>query len=232
MANLTAREQLMLELINRARMDPKGEADRLDVTLSKGQGKAVQVLAGNDILKTAAYNHSAWMLLNDDFTSIEHKGSKSFIGATAIDRMTAYGYGVSGKHAYGENVSWVGSIGKVPDFTAAIIEQHESLFAGHYSRGRLLKASFQEAGIGQQAGNFTEGGDTYVASMVTQDFIRSGAKVFITGVVYSDVVVNNDFYDVGEGLAGVKVSARGAHADKTGTGGGYELQFGATGSRR
>ncbi len=33
MANMTAREQLMLELINRARMDPRGEADRLDVTL-------------------------------------------------------------------------------------------------------------------------------------------------------------------------------------------------------
>jgi hypothetical protein len=83
-------------------------------------------------------------------------------------------------------------------------------------------------GIGQQAGEFSDGGQTYIASMVTQDFIRSGAKTFITGVVYSDTT-DNDFYDVGEAIAGRKVKAAGAAADRTGPGGGYELQFGETG---
>ena len=226
MANLTAREQLMLELINRARMDPKGEAERLGVTLGEKQGKPVQVLAGNDELRTAAYNHSGWMLINNTFSSIETKGSKSFIAKTAIERMVAYGYAVTGEYAYGESVSWTGAA-TTPDFTQAIVGQHETLFAGGASRARLLKPAFQEVGIGQQAGSFLDGGETLVASMVTQDFMRAGAKVFITGVIYTDII-DNDFYDAGEGIAGRKVAGSGA-SDKTGAGGGYELQYGATG---
>ncbi len=227
MADLTAREQLMLELINRARMNPRAEAERLDVALGKGQGKPIPVLAGNDVLKAAAYNHSGWMLRNDEFTSIESAGSRSFIAATPIDRIVAYGYGVSGRHRYGENISWLGD-STAPDFTAAINEQYESLFATRAGRGRMLEPAFQEVGIGQQAGAFSEGGQTYIASMVTQDFIRAGARTFITGVVYSDTT-DNDFYDVGEGIAGRKVKAAGAATDRTGLGGGYELQFGETG---
>ena len=228
MANMTAREQLMLELINRARMDPRGEAERLDVTLSAGQGRPVQVLAGNDILRTSAYNHSGWMLLNDELSDTETRGSSKFIAVTPIERMHACGYKVEGHYYYGENVSWVGEP-TIPDFTASILDQHASLFAGSGSRARMLNAQFQEAGIGQQAGNFVEGGTTYIASMVTQDFIRSGAKVFVAGVIYNDTVDNNDFYDLGEGIASRKVSAKGAAADTSGTGGGYELQFSSSG---
>ena len=60
MANLTAREQLMLELINRARMDPAGEAKRYGISLNEGppsttiSSAAKQVLAGNDQLAKAA----------------------------------------------------------------------------------------------------------------------------------------------------------------------------------
>ena len=227
MANMTAREQLMLELINRARMDPVAEAEHLGVTLAPGQSKPVQVLAGNDMLRTAAYNHSGWMLLNDVFASTQFKGSQSFIAKTALDRMMAYGYKISGQHVYGENISWVGA-DTVPDFTQAIFAQHATLFADGASRARILRSSFQEVGIGQQAGGFIDGGQPYVASMVTQDFMRSGSKVFITGVIYSDTT-DNDFYDVGEGVAARRVAAKGAPADIAGPGGGYELQFGATG---
>ncbi len=228
MANMTAREQLMLELINRARMDPTGEAARLEIALSAGQSKPVQVLAGNDALRAAAFNHSGWMLLNDELTITETPGSASFIAATSLGRMQAYGYKVSGQYSYGENVSWTGEP-TTPDFTQSIVEQHASLFAGSGNRGRILNAAFQEAGIGQQAGTFVEDGTSYVASMVTQDFIKSGAKVFITGVIYTDSVVDNDFYDLGEGIALRKVSAKGAHTDTSGAGGGYELQLSSTG---
>ena len=119
MANFTAREQLMLELINRARMDPRGEAARLDVTLDSGQGKPAQVLAGNDALRTAAFNHSGWMLVNNAFTGTETKGSQSFIAATSLDRMKAYGYAVSGEYFFGENISWQGSTA-MPDFTMEV----------------------------------------------------------------------------------------------------------------
>jgi len=228
MANMTAREQLMLELINRARMDPKGEAERLDVILGEGQQRPVQVLAGNDALRASAFNHSGWMLLNDELSVTETKGSKSFIAVTSIERMHAYGYVLSGHYYYGENVSWIGEP-TIPDFTASILSQHASLFAGGGSRGRMLNDKFQEAGIGQQAGTFNQDGTAYIASMVTQDFIASGAKVFITGAIYADTVVDNDFYDLGEGIASRKVSARGAVADVSGAGGGYELQFSSTG---
>ena len=228
MANMTAREQLMLELINRARMDPRGEAERLDVTLSAGQGKPVPVLAGNDALRASAFNHSGWMLLNDRLTITETKGSDSFIAATPIERMRAYGYSLSGAYSYGENVSWAGEP-DVPDFTASILAQHESLFASAGNRARMLDANFQEAGIGQQAGAFVHGGTTYIASMVTQDFIRSGARVFITGVIYDDTGLANHSYDLGEGTASRRVSSRGVKADMSGAGGGYELQFGSSG---
>jgi Ca2+-binding RTX toxin-like protein len=227
MANLTAREQLMLELINRARMDPRGEAALLEVTLAKGQGTPVQVLAGNDALRASAYNHSGWMLLNDIFSRNETEGSLSFIGETPLARMQAYGYTTAGTYDFGENISWMGHT-ETPDFTALIVAQHASLFEAKGSRGRMLDAAYQEAGIGQQAGNFTDDGETYITSMVTQDFIRSGAKVFVTGVIYDDTT-GNDFYDAGEGTAGRKVKAPGATTDRAGAGGGYELQFGATG---
>ena len=36
MADATAREQLILEMINRARMDPEGEAARYGISLNQG----------------------------------------------------------------------------------------------------------------------------------------------------------------------------------------------------
>jgi Ca2+-binding RTX toxin-like protein len=228
MANLTAREQLMLELINRARMDPKAEAARLDVHLSGTALAPKQVLAGNEQLKLSAYNHSGWMILNNEFSSIEEMGSESFIGATAPLRMQAYGYAFAGSYAYAENISWKGSV-VAPDFTALIVAQYEELFHGGNSRARMLNGAYQEAGIGQQAGLFTDGGTEYFTSMVTQDFARSGARVFITGVIYNDVVADNDFYDVGEGAASRKIFAAGAATDRAGAGGGYELVFTTSG---
>ena len=68
MANMTAREQLMLELINRARMDPRGEAERLDVTLSAGQSKPVQVTFISD---TKTYvTISGVRMLGNKFTTV------------------------------------------------------------------------------------------------------------------------------------------------------------------
>lgn len=227
MANITAREQLMLEMINRARMDPGAEAARLGVTLTSGQQAAVQVLAGNDSLRLAAFNHSGWMLGNDLFTSTQTSGSQSFIAVSAFDRMKAAGYAVSGQYSWGENISWKGSA-TTPDFTAFIAAQHESLFRDAVSRGRLLNSQFQEVGVGQQAGAFVDQGKAYITSMVTQDFIKSGAKVFVTVVIYNDTVAANDFYNVGEGVASRKVTAMGV-SDTAGTGGGYELKFTATG---
>ena len=77
MATNSAQEQLMLELINRARMNPVGEATRLGINLNQGlpagtiSGAAKQVLAMNDLLVIATDNHSNWMLVNGQFAHQE-----------------------------------------------------------------------------------------------------------------------------------------------------------------
>lgn len=74
MSDPTAREQLILELINRARMDPLGEARRYNIDLNEGlrpgtlNGTPKQVLAMNGQLNDAADSHSRWMLDTDSFS--------------------------------------------------------------------------------------------------------------------------------------------------------------------
>jgi len=58
----------------------------------------------------------------------------------------------------------------------------------------------------------------------------SGTTKFVTGVVYNDTTVNDNFFSIGEQTAGRAVSGPGA-SDTTGGGGGYELGFAATGAK-
>ena len=95
MANVTAQEQLMLELVNRARMDPGAEAARFGMTLNQGipagsiADTPKQVLAMNDTLVTAADNHSEYMHLNDHFSHQEVPGRLGFTGVNPGDRLIA-----------------------------------------------------------------------------------------------------------------------------------------------
>jgi hypothetical protein len=105
---LTAAEQYMLELVNRARLDPLGEAARhgidLNQSLSPGQlhGSARGVLAPDAALDLAATRHSTWMLATDVFS---HNGVN---GSTPSQRALAAGYDGWGA---GENISWRGTTG-------------------------------------------------------------------------------------------------------------------------
>jgi hypothetical protein len=204
MAELSAREQLFVELINRARMDPLGEAARyglgdLNAGLPPGTISAApkQVLAPNFLLNDAARAHSQWQLDTDVFS---HTGA----GATSPgQRMTNASYTFSGSWSWGENISWSGSTGSF-DANAAVAEQHRGLFLSAGHRENILGDSFREVGIGALAGQFTPGGGdprTYNALMTTEDFARSGTKVFVTGVSYNDND-GNKFYSMGEGVAG------------------------------
>lgn len=239
MANLTPQEQLMLELINRARMDPNGEAKRFGIKLNEGVSNAdtissssKQALAGNDFLQEAADSHSLWMLKNDEFDHFETKNTAGFAGVSPSDRTGAAGYPGG---FVGENISFRGSTGNL-DATNEIIKQHADLFIdkgvdGRGHRTNMLLEDFQEAGIGQELGKFTTNGTTFNATMVTQDFAASGNQVFVTGVVYNDTVKKDNFFSVGEQRSGVSVSSGGT-SDTTGTGGGYELQFAANAGAR
>ena len=234
MANFTAREQLMLELVNWARMNPNGEAARYGISLNEGLAAGTissapkQVLAGSDKLALSADKHSSWMLAHDVFSHNETSGTTGFYGTTPWDRMRAAGYDFS---TAGENIAFTGTTGTL-DATRAIYDQHEDLFvdAGISGRGHrldILNDDFRELGIGQQLGDYRG----YNASMITQDFGTSGSRVFVTGVVYSDTVSNDNFFTVGEQTAGRAVTGTDGFADSTGPGGGYELGFTSGGSK-
>jgi Ca2+-binding RTX toxin-like protein len=230
MATNSAQEQLMLELVNRARMNPAGEAARFGISLNQGLAPGTisatpkQVLAMNDRLVISSDKHSNWMLINDIFDHNEVAGTAGFSGVTPGNRMTAAGYVFSGPvSANGENISWTGSTGAI-NATTAIIGQHQSLFLSPGHRFNILNDTFREIGVGQQLGEF----DGFNASMVTQNFALSGTRIFVTGVVYNETVVNDNFFTVGEQLANRAVTAPGLN-ETTGGGGGYELGFAAGG---
>jgi Ca2+-binding RTX toxin-like protein len=227
MANMTANEQLMLELVNRARMDPLGEAKRMGIDLNEGIARGSissapkQILAGNDKLAATADAHSSWMLSTDTFS---HTGVK---GSTPTDRMKAGGYAFTGTWSNAENIALVGEKGTL-DLTDAIIEQHKNLFLsvkGH--RQNIMGESSREIGVGQVLGDY-KGFNT---SMVTQNFASTGTSVFVTGVVYNDTVTNDNFFTVGEQTVRMGVIGTGGIKDTTGMGGGYELGFSTTGRK-
>ncbi len=201
----------MLELINRARMDlPGGRAKRsgfLDVTLTAGQGKPVQVLAYNDILRTSAYNHSGWMLLNDDLSITETMDSKSFIAVTSIERMVAhYGYKLGGHYFYGD--AWIGKP-TIPDFTQSILDQHADLFGSNGSRGRMLDAKFQEA-ADRPAGRDVRRGRHQLRRLDGDAGLHPQRRQSVRHrrAAYNDTVADNDFL----------ISARACFAESLGQG--------------
>ncbi len=201
MAELTAHEQLLLELVNRARLDPAGEAARYGIDLNQGLAAGTisaapkQVLASNPNLATAAQNHSQWMLDNDVFN---HNGAG---GSDPEDRMRGAGYSFTGSWRWGENISWRGTTGTL-NLTANIASHHEGLFESTGHRQNIL-GDFREIGIGVRTGTY----QGYNASMTTEDFARSGTGQFVTGVAYFDA--NGDrFYGIGEGRGGVRMDAR------------------------
>jgi len=71
--------------------------------------------------------------------------------------------------------------------------------------GRSVAAAHQpdrEVGLGLEVGDY--GGRE--GAFVTEDFARSGSGVFLTGVAFDDQD-GDRFYDVGEGLGGLTLTA-------------------------
>jgi len=146
MAQPTAYEQYFLELVNRARLDPAGEAARFGMGLNDGLAAGTisatpkQPLAFNPALLDAADAHSAWMLATDTFS---HTGAN---GSSPGDRMKAAGYSFAGSWSWGENIAiaWGSGVG----ITQAQIDSFESglfLSAGH--RANILNPRFDAAGV-------------------------------------------------------------------------------------
>ncbi len=228
--NPTHNEQLLLELVNRARANPEAEAVRYGIGLNDGLNPGTissspkPPLAFHSSLITASRNHSQWMIDADVFS---HTGAG---GSTPNDRMAAAGYPFTGSWAWGENIAWAGTTGSPPNQTAYTKILHENLFRSAGHRKNILDPVFDEAGFGVMSGQFTQSGVTYNAVMATEGFAKSGGSPspegpFLVGVIYNDgAVSSNNLFDAGEGISGVKVvPAGGSHYTITGSSGGYAV---------
>lgn len=221
--SLSAAEQYLLELINRARLDPQAEADRYNLGLNNGlnagtiTADALQVLSPNAELSAAAAAHSVWMLAADTFS---HTGRG---GSSAGDRMEASGYEFSGNWTWRENLAWVGTTGTI-NLNAAIDNHHEGLYRSAGHRANTFAGNISEVGLGQVAGMFTQNGNSYSSSMLTEKFAASGGATFVTGVAYRDTD-NDKFYSIGEGRSNYRITADGQAATTSNTGG-YGVEAG------
>lgn len=214
----TADEQYMLELVNRARSDPAAEAARLGASLGTNTAAPKQPLAFDADLIEAARLHSAWMLDADAFS---HTGAG---GSSAGQRMAAAGYQFTGSWTWGENIAYRSGAA-----TAATTESlHDALFRSSGHRANILNATFREAGIGIEDGEYRG----FTATMATQNFAKSGTEVFLTGVAFGDRD-GDRFYDPGEGWGAVRVEAKAAGGAtwtaSTWDSGGYTLALPAGG---
>lgn len=226
----TAQEQLILEMINRARLDPAAEAARLGISLNEGlaagrlSAESRQPLAGNSNLTTAARNHSTHMLNTDRF------GHEGIGDGSPGSRMTAAGYSFTGAWTRGENIAFNGTTAAITASTFAAKNQNDLFidkdYAGRGHRISMLNGDYREVGIGLVNGVYTSNGTNFNSSMLTQDFARSGEKIFVTGVAINDNNANN-FYDIGEGRGSVAVTVRTGDAtlgtDVTESAGGYGI---------
>ena len=225
MTTLSAPEQLLLELINRARMDPAAEAARLGIDLNQFNttGKTLgtesrQVLAGNDALAGIAESHSGVM---HNSRVLSHDGAGD---GTMDSRFQKINY-PSGTWGYGENIA---PDPGTTDLNTVVTNIHNQLFKddpawnlgspiGH--RLNILNDNFREVGNGVFTGN----NGTYV----TEDFGYHGTQWFLSGAAYNDSVIRDDFYSVGEGVAGVTATVTNAGgtvgSDTTGSGGGWTV---------
>jgi Ca2+-binding RTX toxin-like protein len=207
------REQLLLELVNRARMDPVGEGARYGVTnlnagvtLAKDQidASSKQVLAQSSMLDSSADVQTAYLLTNDLF---QHEGPGTPAERPA-DRMAAAGYGVKnsdGTYSFGsgENLAWTGTTGTL-DLNAAVLELHKQWMQSSHHRPNVLRESFEEVGLSMAYdASYSPTGPSFKAFLGTQNFgYKTDTDVFVTGVSYNDTVLNDDFYSIGEGKAG------------------------------
>ncbi len=246
-----AYEQLMLELINRARLDPTGEFSRLIVDPVSRTGATPQItsalnafnvdmaalkqalsgmtaasaLAWSDTLSTAATAHSQQM--------IAYNAQAHILPGEADpgSRVLAAGYGFS---TLGENIFAYGQ-DALYSHAAFMIDWGNGPNgmqnpAGH--RINIMDWRAQEIGIGVIAENnpFTSVG----SQVITEDIgSRSGYQAQLLGVVINDI--NRDhFYGIGEGLGGITVTATGTAGTFTTTtwdAGGYQMIL-PTGSYR
>lgn len=233
-------DQLLLELVNRARADPIAEIqrnlilDRRDSDLTESDlvtdinqdlteneeisADPKQPLAPHQALATAMEKHVNDMLLRDYF------GHDSPEGSTPSSRARAEGYPTGA----GENIAWSGRTDGIQQ-VEEIYKRHRGLVRSKGHRVNMMRDRWREVGSAVEYGTFRRDFQSFRSIMVGTLFGNRGGNHFITGVAISDQVVRNNFYEIGEGLGGIRIEAKQIGTDETyttitGLSGGYSLR--------
>jgi uncharacterized protein YkwD len=218
-------DQLLVELINRARANPQSEAGRYNVALNQGLAPgtisiaAKEPLAPHQALMNAAGLYSNDMLARNFFDHTDPEGNLPW------DRTEDQGYPTFA--GVGENIAWGTFIGSREQ---AVHDRHRNLFLSPGHRENMLNPSWMEIGTGVTFGETPYQSvsiSNVDVSIVTENFGGRSGIVYLTGVAFHDQV-DNDFYDVGEGLGSVAITAtNGSESFSTtsATSGGYALQL-------
>jgi Ca2+-binding RTX toxin-like protein len=205
-------EQYMVELINRARMNPQAEASLMGIELDEGLSEGAistaprQPLALNTRLVTAARGHAEWLRANNTFS---HTGANN---STNQDRVVATGYALGTNWALAENLSLSLTQANITNYTERVELAHRELFidAGVEGRGHrvnMFNGTMREIGSGIGQGAYTYESAAWKAFLTAQTFANVQGNAFLTGVAFTDRIRQDNFYTPGEGIDRVAVTA-------------------------
>ncbi|MEM7526429.1 MAG: CAP domain-containing protein [Pseudomonadota bacterium] len=238
-------EQLYLEFINRARADPLGELDLLIANVDPPAGVQPNITSAlsffnvdidllySQLTGVASAAPLAWNL---------SLGRSAEVHSEAMISFDIQSHNVPGEPSLGQRITNAGYTGwsQVAENVFAYAQDPVHGHAGFYidwgpgvggiqsppgHRNTILNPLYREVGIadlevpaGKEIGPFSH----------TQHFGRRfGTDAFLTGVVLDDADEDR-FYDIGEGLGGVTITATGSAGTFSTTSwesGGYTLEL-------
>ncbi len=195
--SFTAFDQLALELINRARLNPIAEVQRTN--LGNDQQTLLQRLntgvAPNQ--QITADPKEPLVLSNDLITTAETRTNDQLTAQTIDTPILDI-----------ENIKWGGTSGQLN--TQSVVEQqsHIGSFLSTRDRVIMLNQNFNEIGISVGEGVITASMIDFNAAVVTSRYASTSADPKLTGVAYDDnAILDDDFYSPGEELAGLTITA-------------------------
>lgn len=214
---LNGEEQMIVEMVNRARLDPQGEAALQNEAIAPGGSTTPQeALAVVPTLSTAARDHSRDMDGRDFFAHTNPDGDRPWDRAQDAGHENGF---------VGENIGWIGSTGGVGNAQGRAEAHQNNLWESDGHQVNMLAPSWSEIGLGYDYGDYVYEGTNYTGStFATQKFGDTG-QTYLTGVVIDDGD-GDAFYDIGEGQGGVRITAwnaDGVFATATWSSGGYTL---------
>ncbi len=223
----TDEEQLYLEFLNRARLDPPSQGNlfkqardkfvvgaldvfHVDLDLFATQMAAIapsQPLAPNAKLQAAARIHTQDMF---DHVYQDHLGTD---GTFFTDRVTAQGYTwqnvAENVFSFAQNV-FHGFGGFEVDWGDDPLNANGGMQNPPGHRNNNHNPALREIGVGVVKGTNSLAALSVGPQLVTEDLATAqGSTPFLTGVAYLDLNSNN-LYDLGEGIGGLKVEVAGA----------------------